>query len=561
MASSRRGRGRGAAWRYDSTLTEAFSSLSINRGERWAGGSGRGPGWQFAAAASTAAQRYNVARLPELEYFCRKLSEPDDPKWSLPFAKSDSCAALPEDFNDTSSYLSAMQSAAALEFQASVKEALELADREACLGRTDAAGAWHPFLPLTTQACGRAGMWAYAGEAGGVDFEQDSWGRHLVEVRETQSFHVAVMAKRDDETEEHVMALLPTELRYADSCGALSPATAALLSAVVRLSAAARSSCGTLLYDKVDANDCQVDAVARLRGGLSVIHGPPGSGKSTTVYHIFDARVARDKQVLVTCTRNQAVDAVVEKVALLEGGVLVFGNPARLGECAARHTIDGRVEHLPMVVEELTVWRGKIKDLQLGVLLRQYDENELLSRVVWHAMDAAAHALEELRPRIKRELLAGARVFVATIDATALGSRAAGAGGACWSERSMLGVNAGSLFIVTLYNRQRSLILDLLAQQGGGARLRRAYRQIAVLSADACQGSEADVVVISTVRNVSARGTTAAQLSQFFLDARRTNVALSRARHLSVVVGSAATLRQAAHRAPFWGHLLEHYRT
>lgn len=129
------------------------------------------------------------------------------------------------------------------------------------------------------------------------------------------------------------------------------------------------------------------------------------------------------------------------------------------------------------------------------------------------------------------------------------------------SELEREGVNAGSLFIVTLYNRQRSLILDLLAQQGGGARLRRAYRQIAVLSADACQGSEADVVVISTVRNVSARGTTAAQLSQFFLDARRTNVALSRARHLSVVVGSAATLRQAAHRAPFWGHLLEHYRT
>lgn len=48
--------------------------------------------------------------------------------------------------------------------------------------------------------------------------------------------------------------------------------------------------------------------------------------------------------------------------------------------------------------------------------------------------------------------------------------------------------------------------------------------------------------------------------SRFFNDARRINVALSRARHLSIVVGSAATMRRAAQREPFWGSILRHYR-
>lgn len=52
----------------------------------------------------------------------------------------------------------------------------------------------------------------------------------------------------------------------------------------------------------------------------------------------------------MTCTRNQAVDSVVDKVARLEGGILVFGNAKRLGERAAQYTLEARVEAHPAVV-------------------------------------------------------------------------------------------------------------------------------------------------------------------------------------------------------------------
>lgn len=154
------------------------------------------------------------------------------------------------------------------------------------------------------------------------------------------------------------------------------------------------------LPEEVPANASQRAAVESLRGGLSIIHGPPGTGKSTTIFHLIDARVqpdaqvggptpvdvggrgarvrlhlalrhrssgswttsssqrclpatattARPWQVLVTCTRNQAVDSVVGKVARLEGGILVFGNAKRLGERAALYTLEARVEAHPAVV-------------------------------------------------------------------------------------------------------------------------------------------------------------------------------------------------------------------
>lgn len=55
-------------------------------------------------------------------------------------------------------------------------------------------------------------------------------------------------------------------------------------------------------------------------------------------------------QVLVTCSSNQAVDSVVDKLARLPGGILVFGNAKRLGKRAAQYTVDERVKAHPAVV-------------------------------------------------------------------------------------------------------------------------------------------------------------------------------------------------------------------
>jgi len=84
--------------------------------------------------------------------------------------------------------------------------------------------------------------------------------------------------------------------------------------------------------------------------------------------------------------------------------------------------------------------------------------------------------------------------------------------------------------VLTFYNAQRDLMEKLLKREGLG--------EVAVLSVDSMQGREADLVVLSTVRAGGGVGGLG-----FVADARRANVALSRAREAMIVVGSADALR------------------
>jgi hypothetical protein len=65
-------------------------------------------------------------------------------------------------------------------------------------------------------------------------------------------------------------------------------------------------------------------------------------------------------QVLVTCTRNQAVDAVVDKLTRVEGSLLVFGREERLGTRARRFLLKERVAQHPHVL----AWLSWIEELQ-----------------------------------------------------------------------------------------------------------------------------------------------------------------------------------------------------
>ena len=75
------------------------------------------------------------------------------------------------------------------------------------------------------------------------------------------------------------------------------------------------------------------------------MHATTPSGKSTTIWHLINSRVTPDNKCLVTCSRNQAVNAVVEKVASF--GCLVFGREARLGSLAKEYTLEGRLRNDP----------------------------------------------------------------------------------------------------------------------------------------------------------------------------------------------------------------------
>ncbi|MFB6266255.1 MAG: IGHMBP2 family helicase [Halodesulfurarchaeum sp.] len=96
-------------------------------------------------------------------------------------------------------------------------------------------------------------------------------------------------------------------------------------------------------------NDSQRTAVRRALGAerFHLIHGPPGTGKTTTAVEVIEQAVDRGESVLATAASNTAVDTLLE--FLIERGVdaVRVGHPARVTPTLREHTLDSRLAGHP----------------------------------------------------------------------------------------------------------------------------------------------------------------------------------------------------------------------
>ncbi|MFY0599627.1 MAG: AAA family ATPase [Cyclobacteriaceae bacterium] len=95
-------------------------------------------------------------------------------------------------------------------------------------------------------------------------------------------------------------------------------------------------------------NESQNHALNRIREAtdLALVHGPPGTGKTTTLVQAIKAKVSDEKQVLVCTSSNAAVDLLAEKLMDQDVRVLRIGHPARVTDAVVRSTMDARLaEH------------------------------------------------------------------------------------------------------------------------------------------------------------------------------------------------------------------------
>jgi ATP-dependent RNA/DNA helicase IGHMBP2 len=99
-------------------------------------------------------------------------------------------------------------------------------------------------------------------------------------------------------------------------------------------------------------NASQQDAVNKILAAneLAIVHGPPGTGKTTTLVQAIKALIKQDhKQILVVAPSNTAVDLLSEKLSDEGLNVLRVGNPARVSERLMSLTLDSKMaEHNSM---------------------------------------------------------------------------------------------------------------------------------------------------------------------------------------------------------------------
>jgi ATP-dependent RNA/DNA helicase IGHMBP2 len=96
-------------------------------------------------------------------------------------------------------------------------------------------------------------------------------------------------------------------------------------------------------------NDSQLEALKKMLTAEDVafIHGPPGTGKTTTLVQVIRSTIKEEKQVLVSAPSNAAVDLLVDKLSEQGLHVIRIGHPARVTEQTLSKTLDARISAHP----------------------------------------------------------------------------------------------------------------------------------------------------------------------------------------------------------------------
>ncbi len=96
-------------------------------------------------------------------------------------------------------------------------------------------------------------------------------------------------------------------------------------------------------------NDSQIVALQKINRAADVafIHGPPGTGKTTTIVEAIRFTVKEERQVLVCAPSNAAIDLLVDKLSQQGLNVLRIGHPARVTEQSLSKTMDAQIAAHP----------------------------------------------------------------------------------------------------------------------------------------------------------------------------------------------------------------------
>lgn len=172
-------------------------------------------------------------------------------------------------------------------------------------------------------------------------------------------------------------------------------------------------------------NSSQEKAVNKVLAAqdVAIVHGPPGTGKTTTLVEAICETLRRETQVLVCAQSNMAVDWICEILAARGVSVVRIGNPARVTDAMLEHTYERCFANHPDYGQ---LW-------SLRQTIRRMKKGREGIRCGHQSLARLTERAVELEIRICNDVLGGARVIASTLTGAA--------------SRALMGRKFSTLFI------------------------------------------------------------------------------------------------------------------
>ena len=166
-------------------------------------------------------------------------------------------------------------------------------------------------------------------------------------------------------------------------------------------------------------NDSQNEAVRHILSAedVGIVHGPPGTGKTTTLVQAIASVLEKEAQVLVCAPSNAAVDLLVEKLSEKNINVIRIGHPARVTEEALEKTLDALLAKHPVYNDLKKIKQKKEEFRKLAFKYKRHfghAERAQRKRLLQEASSLQAEA-EALEFYILEDIMGKAQVIASTL--------------------------------------------------------------------------------------------------------------------------------------------------